>query len=146
MNRDPFQRLPKPGWRGVLLAVGCIGIGMLIQMLTGGNMIGGSVAAVFCVGAVMFLFTPRPSILVEPPRRARLFFLAWLFTGLALAATAAAILIPWREGADFDILGILFVLTNIIPIAALCAAMFFGAVAIGYWLRVLAWQRPRPDF
>ena len=142
MTRDPFQRLPRPGWRGALLAVGCIGLGMLIQMLTGGNAIGGSVAAVFCVGAVLFLFSPTgmtpPTIMVAPPTRSRLLFFAWLFTGLAFAAGVAAILLPWQEGADFDILGILFIVTNIIPIAVICAAMTFGAVAVGYWLRVLA--------
>ena len=117
-------------------------MGMLIQVLTGGNMIGGSVAAIFCFGAVMFLFAPtgmaQPTILVAPPTRARLKSLAWLFTGLGVAAVIAAFLIPWREGADFDILGILFVITNILPISVVCAALFFGAVAVSYWLRVLA--------
>ena len=142
MNRDPFRRLPKPGWRGALLAVGCIALGMLIQMLTGGNMVGGSVAAVFCVGAVLFLLSPtgmsRPSIMVAPPTRGRLLFCAWLFTGLAIVATIAAIFIPWEAGVDFDILGILFVVSNIIPIGAIFAALLFGAVAVSYWLRVLA--------
>src|SRR5687767_3238331 len=102
MNRDPFQRLPRPGWRGGLLAVACIGIGMLIQMLTGGDMVGGSVAAVFCVGAVMFLFSPKPSILAPPPRPARLRRLAWVFTGLAIAAGIAAVFVPWQRGSDLD--------------------------------------------
>ena len=113
-------------------------MGILTQMLTGGNLIGGSVAAVFCVGAVMFLLSPKPSILDVPPTRAKLLFLAWLFTGLGIAATTAAIFLPWQKGADFDVLGILFILTNLIPIGLVIAALFFGAIAVSYWLRVLA--------
>jgi hypothetical protein len=138
MTRDPFQRLPRPGWRGVLLAVACIAVGMLIQMLTGGDVIGGSVAAVFCVGAVMFLLSPKPSILDVPPTRAKILFLAWLFTGLAIVAGVAAVFIPWQQGADFDILGIMFLLTNLIPLGVVLAALFFGALAVSHWLRVLA--------
>ncbi|HKQ38669.1 MAG TPA: hypothetical protein VJ063_11370 [Verrucomicrobiae bacterium] len=142
MYRDPLKRLPKPGWRGVLLAAACIGIGMFIQMITGGNAVGGSVAAVFCVGATIFLLGPtgmsKPSVLDAPPTAARQRLLAWVFTALAIAAGLAAVLIPWEPGTDLDILGVLFLITNIIPVSAICAALIFGSVAVSYWLRVLA--------
>ena len=142
MYRDPFNRLPKPGRRGGLLAVACIAIGMLIQMITGGNMVGGSLAAVFCVGATIFLLSPtgmsRPSVLDAPPSAAKQRLLAWVFTGLATAAVLAAVFIPWERGADFDVLGILFLISNILPISAVCAALIFGSVAVSYWLRLLA--------
>lgn len=142
MYRDPFNRLPRPGWRGVLLAVACIGIGMLIQMITGGNAVGGSVAAVFCVGATIFLLGPtgmsRPSVLDAPPTAAKQRLRACVFTALAITAGLAAVLIPWEPGTDMDFLGIMFLITNIIPVSAVCAALIFGSVAVSYWLRLLA--------
>jgi hypothetical protein len=142
MYRHPFNRFPRPGRREVLLAAGCIGVGMFIQMITGGNLLGGSLAAVFCVGGTLFLLAPtgmsRPSVLDPPPTAARQRLFAWVFTALAIAAGLAAVLIPWKPSTDLDILGILFLVTNIIPVSAVCAALIFGSVAVSYWLRVLA--------
>ena len=142
MYRDPFNRLPRPSGRQVMLAVACISVGMFIQMITGGNMVGGSLAAMFCVGGTVFLLSPtgmsRPSVLDAPPTAATHRLRAWVFTGLALAAALAAALIPWEPGSDFDFLGILFLITNIIPVSAICAALVFGSVAVSYWLRLLA--------
>ena len=63
-------------------------------------------------------------------RRALIGF--WVFTVLSLAVILLA---PWQPHADFDIIGILWIMQNIVPSTVLCV-LVAGALGAGItWLR-----------
>ena len=63
--------------------------------------------------------------------------LAILMTVLTLAGLVASLRLRWEKQADFDVIGILFLLTNLAPITVVVLTVLCFCVAVGCWLKVL---------
>lgn len=58
---------------------------------------------------------------------------AILFTFLTFAGTVAFLLTPRHPQADFDIIGILYLLQNMVPLTVLGVTILCAAAALSFW-------------
>ena len=57
------------------------------------------------------------------------------FLVFAVLAVVLVLLVPWKPRADFDVIGILWIMQNIVPFALLCV-LIAGALGAGItWLQ-----------
>ena len=54
-----------------------------------------------------------------------------------MAAGIAAYCIKWQPSADFDVIGILYLMQNILPLALLGLSIFLGVGAAYCWFRAI---------
>lgn len=64
-------------------------------------------------------------------------FKAWLFTITTIVGAVAFYLIPKQPQADFDIIGILYLLQNFTSIVILISTFVSGILAVYFWSKVL---------
>lgn len=60
--------------------------------------------------------------------------------GLAFAVclvliAALMLLVPWQPRADFDVVGFLWLMQNIVPVIGVCVLLVAAVVSLGVWLR-----------
>jgi hypothetical protein len=60
---------------------------------------------------------------------------ATIFTGLTLALGYGCIRIRWAPRIDFDIIGFLWLVQNIVPLTLVVVTFFAGGVAVYCWIR-----------
>jgi hypothetical protein len=60
---------------------------------------------------------------------------ASILTGLTLVLAYCCIRLRWQPRADFDIIGFLWLVQNILPLTLVVLTLFIGGAAIHYWLR-----------
>ena len=60
---------------------------------------------------------------------------AGLFTALAVLLGYWCTRLSWAPRVDFDVTGILWLMQNIPPLAALCLTVFCAGVALYCWVR-----------
>jgi cytochrome bd-type quinol oxidase subunit 2 len=97
--------------------------------------------ALAVAAAVMFLLIlssrldfrlPEKPKIPDRPRRnaARLSFAV-----CAILLAVLVWLVPWRPRADFDVVGFLWLMQNIVPAIGVCILFVAAIVSLGVWLR-----------
>lgn len=62
---------------------------------------------------------------------------AWIFTVLSIVGFTVFGFMPKEPSPGFDIIGILYILQNMIPLTILAAAFISGTIAVSLWAKVL---------
>ena len=52
----------------------------------------------------------------------------------AILDAALVVFVPWRPRADFDVIGILWIMQNIVPFTAVCIVSAIGVGALATWV------------
>lgn len=97
--------------------------------------------ALTAAAAVMFLlvFISRFDVRVPERRRThsrrhqkagRLAFVV-----CTILMSALVIVAPWQPRADFDVVGVLWLMQNIVPFIGVCILIVAAVVSLGVWLR-----------